>query len=348
MHTRHEAGKHAASPLVLGGLPISHDEDVRPGRERLDVVRCPKLLRGCLLTLLEATHGLVAVWNTRGRLLYMNSMGRTMLGFDQQTPLVGHRVAELYAPRGREELRTHAIPACLRLGVWHGETALLDLGGNAIPVSQVLMANRIQHRGRDVTVISSIAWDIREQKQRELKLRHAATHDALTGLPNRTLLLDRLGQAIRRAARHRLYVAVLFLDLDDFKSINDTCGHEAANGLLRDLGWRLQSIVRDEDTVARYGGDEFVLVIPELRTPQDVARVKQQVQRALGESFIIDNTRVHLHASVGIATYPKDGEDAQTLLEAADSVMYDEKRRKTGVGLEGTVALQPTRVVTVS
>ena len=310
---------------------------------RLGSVKCPKQLRGCLLTLLEATHGLVAVWNTKGRLLYMNSVGRQMLGIDQQVHLVGRKVDGLYAPQAREQLREHAIPACLRLGVWHGETTLLTHDGDEIPVSQVLMASRVNHDEQDVTVISSIAWDIREQKQRELKFRHDATHDALTGLPNRTLLLDRLTQALHRAGRHQLSVAVLFIDLNDFKGINDTCGHEVGNVLLRDLGQRLQQTVRVEDTIARYGGDEFVLVVPDLRYPEDVLRVKDQVRRALDEPFLVGNTRIQLRASVGIATYPNDGEDAQTLLKAADWMMYENKRVKKRAGFE-SVAIHETRV----
>jgi len=326
-------------------LALAGPDDPRPSNRhaRLDSVKCPKQLRGCLLALLEATHGLVAVWNTKGRLLYMNSMGRQMLGIDQQVYLVGRKVAGLYTPQAREQLREHAIPACLRLGVWHGETTMLTDDGREIPVSQVLMASRVNHDERDVTVISSIAWDIREQKQRELKFQHDATHDALTGLPNRTLLLDRLTQAIHWAGRHRLCVAVLFLDLNDFKDINDTCGHEVGNLLLHDLGQRLQQTVRAEDTIARYGGDEFVLVVPELRVPEDVMRVKEQVRRALDESFLVGNTRIRLRASVGIATYPNDGEDAQTLLKAADSMMYENKRLKKRAGFE-SVAIQQTRV----
>ena len=308
---------------------------------------CPKVLQGCLLTLLEASPGLVAVSNTKGRLLYMNSMGRSMLGIGQESNIVGRKVSELYAPGSYEQLRDEAIPTSLRAGVWQGETALIDREGTEIPVSQLLMANRIR-QDVDVTVLATIAWDIREQKQIQHELRHQATHDDLTDLPNRNLLMDRLAQALRSAERYRHFVAVLFMDLDNFKNVNDNYGHERANLLLRQFAHRLRSRVRAEDTIARYGGDEFVIVVPELRVPDDVARVRQEVRNVLDEPFLVGDERVQLGASVGTAMYPCDGTNAEALLQAADSTMYEGKRRsKSGAGF-GDAAMLLRRVAAFS
>jgi diguanylate cyclase (GGDEF)-like protein len=139
------------------------------------------------------------------------------------------------------------------------------------------------------------------------------------------LLLDRLDHAIIAAGRKGTQVGVVFLDLNGFKEINDTRGHEAANQLLCGLGQRLASRVRAEDTIARYGGDEFVLVIPDLTSPEDIARVVRQVTEAVSEPFAIGNESVHIGASLGVAVYPLDGRDASGLLRRADGRMYEQK-----------------------
>jgi len=295
--------------------------------DALDASGCPTLLRGCLLALVDATPGLVMVSSSKGQLLYMNGMGRQLLGFDRHTHLLSRRVFDLYSARSCELLLEEAIPTCLQAGIWRGETTLLDRNRQEIPVSQVLMAHRVREPdGRDTTVLSSIAWDIRELKQVELRLRHQATHDSLTGLPNRALLMDRLTQAIHSAERSGAGVGVLFVDLDGFKEVNDSCGHETANLLLCELATRLQQRVRAQDTVARYGGDEFVLVISDLALPGDMNRVLQQVQEALAEPFQLRGESRHLAASIGVTLYPMDGMDAETLLQGADTRMYEQKR----------------------
>jgi diguanylate cyclase (GGDEF)-like protein len=297
------------------------------GMDALDASGCSTLLRGCLLALVDATPGLVMVSSSKGQMLYMNVMGRQMLGFDRNTNLTTRRVFDLYSQRSCELLLEEAIPTCLQAGVWRGETTLLDRDKQEIPVSQVLMAHRVKEQdGRDTTVLSSIAWDIRELKQVEQRLRHQATHDSLTGLPNRALLMDRLGQAIHAAERNSTCVGVLFVDLDGFKEVNDTCGHEAANLLLRELAQRLQQRVRAQDTIARYGGDEFVLVVSDLTLPGDMNRVLQQVQEALAEPFQCGKESRRLAASIGVSMYPLDGQDAETLLQGADTRMYEQKR----------------------
>lgn len=291
------------------------------------------MLRDCLMALIDATPGIVMVSSSQGRLLYMNGVGRQMLGLGAHASIAARTVFDIYSPQSCDTLLDEAIPTCLRSGIWRGEMTLLDSAGAEVPVSQVLMAHRVrEQQGRETTTLSSIAWDIREMKDIERQLRHQATHDALTGLPNRMLLIDRLEHAIVVAERKGGAVGVLFLDLDGFKQVNDTLGHEMANQLLRALGRRLAARVRAEDTIARYGGDEFVLVIPDLATPEDTARVTQQVRQAVEETFAMGREMVHLEASIGVAVYPHDGRDAGALLRRADGRMYEQKSRTRGNG----------------
>ena len=190
------------------------------------------------------------------------------------------------------------------------------------------MAHNVGEDRGDPPVLASIAWDIRPYKSTEEALRRQATHDALTDCPSRALLMDRLAQAMHRAERRGRMVGVLFLDLDGFKQINDTFGHETANQVLREVAERMRTHLRAEDTVARYGGDEFVLVVPDLTAASDVDRAVQQAREVLAEPVVVSGVRIPVGASVGVALYPLDGKDPETLLRTADSAMYQAKRAK--------------------
>jgi len=159
------------------------------------------------------------------------------------------------------------------------------------------------------------------------QLRHAATHDALTGLPNRVLLADRLGQAIERAARHSVRFAVLVVDLDRFKAINDSLGHIAGDELLQEVARRLSGLLRREDTLARLGGDEFVLLVHEIADARDAEIVARKVLAQVSQPTRLSGLDVHVSPSVGICVCPDDGSDAETLLQHADAAMYHAKKK---------------------
>lgn len=173
--------------------------------------------------------------------------------------------------------------------------------------------------------ITSLGQDITERKRNEQAIRFLAYHDQLTGLPNRLLFFDRVTQAIARAKRTREQLGILFIDLDDFKRINDSVGHNVGDELLRAVAQRLEGVVRTEDTVARMGGDEFTVLVVGVARGEDVADMARRVVEILREPFRLKGQVFDISASIGIALYPGDGEDVVTLLKHADTAMYAAK-----------------------
>lgn len=168
--------------------------------------------------------------------------------------------------------------------------------------------------------------EIQERRLAEEQVRHLAHHDALTGLPNRRLLEDRLEQALVRARRQHVQVAVLFVDLDRFKTVNDTLGHRVGDLLLRAVAMRLKDTLREGDTVSRVGGDEFVLVLPDMAESTVARDMAAKLLESLGLPYPIETHTLHVTPSIGIATFPKDGSDVETLISRADMAMYHAKQ----------------------
>ncbi|HEX4858195.1 MAG TPA: PAS domain S-box protein, partial [Usitatibacteraceae bacterium] len=167
--------------------------------------------------------------------------------------------------------------------------------------------------------------DITDRKAIQERVQHLAYHDALTGLPNRLLMQDRIAQAISRAERGNARCAVMFIDIDNFKNINDTLGHDAGDVLLREVAQRLLQSVRAHDTIARQGGDEFIILLDQLEGHQGATRVAQKVLDALRAAFRVGNSDQHVSGSIGIAVFPDDGRDPATLLRNADTAMFHGK-----------------------
>jgi diguanylate cyclase (GGDEF)-like protein/PAS domain S-box-containing protein len=167
-----------------------------------------------------------------------------------------------------------------------------------------------------------VGRDVTERKQMEQKLAEMATHDFLTGLPNRVLLVDRFAVAAALAHRKNNRLAVMSLDLDRFKPINDTLGHSAGDQVLKGVSMRLTSIIRASDTVARVGGDEFILVMLETNLINDATAIAQKILDSFKEPFIIDGHELNISTSIGIAVYPEDGQDLETVMKKSDAAMY--------------------------
>jgi diguanylate cyclase (GGDEF)-like protein/PAS domain S-box-containing protein len=168
--------------------------------------------------------------------------------------------------------------------------------------------------------------DVSVARAQSEQMTHLAEHDSLTGLPNRLLFCDRVSQAISLARRHGGQAAVLFLDLDGFKHINDSLGHAAGDEFLKSMAKRLLNCVRSPDTVSRQGGDEFVVLLQDVRKPEDAATTARRVLQAVSEIHLADHSELHVTASIGISIFPNDGLDAETLIKNADSAMYQAKK----------------------
>ena len=167
-----------------------------------------------------------------------------------------------------------------------------------------------------------------QREQEVAKVRHFAYHDALTGLPNRALLLDRLNQALVQAKRKQKPLALLLLDLDGFKDINDRLGHDAGDKLLRRVAERLQSCIRGGDTACRYGGDEFVLLLPEVDDANRAFEVAEKIRVRLAKRYVVDGSSMMVTASIGVAVYAGDGMSPNDLIKQADGAMYLAKTLK--------------------
>jgi diguanylate cyclase (GGDEF)-like protein/PAS domain S-box-containing protein len=171
-----------------------------------------------------------------------------------------------------------------------------------------------------------IARDISEHKQTEKELTYLATHDILTGFPNRTLFDDRLTLAIAQAKRNKKKLAVMLFDLDRFKEVNDTMGHVAGDQLLKEVSKRMKNLLRKGDTIARMGGDEFLLLLPEISQIEDATKIARKIIDSFKSIFKIDHQKIHITTSIGIVAYPEDGEDSVTLIKNADIAMYQAKK----------------------
>ena len=209
------------------------------------------------------------------------------------------------------------------VGHWQGEIWDRRKDGEVFPEWLAITAAR-DPQGH-ITNYIAIFSDISERKAAEERIRFLAQHDFLTGLPNRMLLQDRLSQELAHARRSGRHIAVLFVDLDRFKNVNDSLGHHLGDRLLMQVAERLSSCVRIDDTVSRQGGDEFIIALTDIRGPDDAAHVAQKVLDEVSQPFQLDGVEVHITPSVGISLYPEDGRDIDTLVRNADAAMYHAK-----------------------
>lgn len=297
---------------MIGGFLVSvirqDNEALRRGEEQL-------------ISFLDTANDFIFSVAPDGRFLYLNRTSQDELGYSQD---------EVTALTLDDVIEGDSKAACLR--EFHQAMA----GERANPVEIQLNARD----GRTIAVEGTIScsfkddspaaiWvicrDVTERKETQAQLYHMAHHDILTGLPNRFLLIDRLKQAKALAQRLKQHIAVLFFDLDRFKIINDTLGHHVGDKLLQEVARRIIGCVREVDTVARIGGDEFTVVLVNISDPLDAEMVAVKIQKSLAYPFAIDEHELYVTASIGISVFPRDGDDPASLIKKADIAMYHAK-----------------------
>jgi diguanylate cyclase (GGDEF)-like protein/PAS domain S-box-containing protein len=301
---------------IIGAVLVFHDVT-----ERMKVLN----ERERLSSILEATPDFVAISTLEGQRVYLNRAGRRMLGIPEDQDVTGLLRQHAYPAWIWDFIKSEAIPFAVEHGVWRGESVVQSSDGREIPVSQVIIA----HKDGDghIRFISTIARDISERKRFEAQLLHQANHDALTGLPNRTLFQDRLGMALAQSERSGQLVGVMMLDLNRFKTINDTLGHDVGDSMLKEVAQRLAACMRDGDTISRWGGDEFTFLLPNLNRPDDAAEIAKRMLNALSHPFALAGEEMFVGASVGITLCTIDGQTAENLIKNADVAMYRAKRQ---------------------
>jgi diguanylate cyclase (GGDEF)-like protein len=271
---------------------------------------------------LDAVFVLRGVYNAENTLTDFvldntNSRGAAMLA-QNKTDVLGKSMSELmpqYRDNGLlEELVYVAVTGDVHEQEWK----------NSIRTIKAKWLYRQVVRVEDGVVV--IVRDITERKEAEERISHMAHHDALTGLPNRSLLDDRIRQAMLQAQRYGSHVTVVFMDLDNFKLVNDTLGHKAGDELLKTIATRMVGSVRQTDTVVRLGGDEFVLVLLGQSDPaESITRVLHKIREAIAEPIYLEGQKLEVTSSMGLASFPEDGQDSETLLMNADAAMYQAK-----------------------
>ena len=260
------------------------------------------------------------------RLLRVSKKMASDLGFDNPNKLIGKLDSELFGEEfGARTMMDdlHVMETGIPIvGLVENRT----LSNGEINWTSTTKLPLRDHSGAVVGLLG-ITREINELKRVELDLQYLATHDSLTTLPNRYLFYDRLEQTILRARRNKNLFAVLYIDLDGFKSINDRYGHDAGDQVLKQVAVRLSSSLRDSDTVARIGGDEFTIILETIKKPEEALLIAQHLREAIELKFEFLANRMEVTVSIGISLFPTHGMDSTTLLKTADQAMYEAKKQ---------------------
>lgn len=253
------------------------------------------------------------------KIKYFNPVAEKILGY-KAAAVIGRSALEFHALAGVAAERMTLAKEIVRRKKKYVFTAKIELNGELRYYDGNLSG--ILDRQKQLVGYVLMLRDITERRKQEAMIHHLAYHDALTGLPNRVLLSDRLTQTMITSQRYKQRGALMLLDLDHFKDINDTLGHSMGDLLLQEVSKRLVALLRKSDTVSRMGGDEFVLLLPNLPTPESSTTIAKKIVRAFRLPFLCDKLELKITASIGIADFPTDGHDEETLLKMADIALY--------------------------
>lgn len=269
----------------------------------------------------NASEGMT-ITDAQTHIVAVNPAFCEITGYDESS-ILGRTPAVLSSGRQDAAFYRTMWSTLERDGLWRGEIWNRKRDGTVYP--EWLSISRVRNADGDTTHYIGIFSDISERKEAEARIQHMAHHDPLTNLPNRTLLHDRIEQAIVQARHDNRCAAVIFIDLDRFKLINDTMGHEVGDALLLQVARRCQMTLEDTATVARLGGDEFVIVLPDLEHAPTAAHFGRRLLSAMQTPYILNQHEITVTASLGIALYPDDGATASVLMRNADAAMYRAK-----------------------
>ena len=270
----------------------------------------------------ECTRESILVTDAESRIVAVNQAFTDITGYSEEE--VRNQNPRLLKSGKHDEAFYESLWASVASrGFWRGEVWNRRKNGEVYPAW--VTVSEVRDAQQRLTHYVGVSSDLSEVKESQEKLDHLVHHDPLTGLPNRLLFTARLAHALERAQRRRAQVGVLFLDLDRFKNINDSFGHPFGDALLIAVAERVRTSVREDDTVARIGGDELTVLVESAESPDGVATVAEKIRRAFDRPFLIEHQETFVTASLGISLYPQDGETASALLRNADSAMYRAK-----------------------
>jgi len=273
-------------------------------------------------TVFDVTKEGIIVTNANNMIELVNPAFTVITGYSFND-VVGQNPSTLKSTRHDEKFYQKMWKSIHEKGFWEGE--ILNKKKSGVVYPAWLEIHAIYDDTRAIIQYVAVFSDITERKAKEKKIWHQAHHDALTDLPNRTLLMDRAESALQRAKREHTNMAVMFMDLDHFKHINDHYGHAAGDELLITVADRISSTLRKSDMVVRISGDEFVVLMPLLEHVIDAGRVAEKIIFILSQPYLICDQKVHISASAGIAVFPGDGDHVETLMKHADMAMYKAK-----------------------
>jgi len=273
-------------------------------------------------SVLEYSAEGICICDAQQRILLVNPAFQQLTGLSAEEA-VGKTPRILQSGRQTQGFYAAMWHTIRETGRWHGE--IWNRRKNGEMYAEWLSISTVYDKKRQVTHYIGIFSDITARKEADEHLLHLAQYDALTDLPNRVLLLDRLGQLTKAIRREQSKGAVLFIDLDHFKAINDTLGHAAGDLLLQTVAKRLTDSVRSTDTVARMGGDEFIVTLPQLHQVEDAALVAEKLLAAISTPVMLYDQGLSVSASIGMCIFPDDGANAEELIRNADAAMYQAK-----------------------
>jgi diguanylate cyclase (GGDEF)-like protein/PAS domain S-box-containing protein len=286
------------------------------------------LQQRCAEVTLACTGDAVIISDSLQRVTHLNGPAELLTGWSEAEAR-GHSLNEILGEAACDDQATSALAPSMASGPHQdrpcADTSIL-LRRDGMQLNIKNCSGYIRDRDGNVTGTVAVLHDLGAVREQTLELSRAAQHDFLTGLPNRSLVNDRITQAISFAARYTKQLAVMFVDLDLFKRINDSLGHAVGDKLLQQVATRIVACVRRSDTVARIGGDEFVVLLSQVGHAEDAVFIARKILSSLAAPYPIDQKQLQINVSIGVSTYPADGTDSETLIHRADTAVYEAKK----------------------